>query len=91
MLATNSGSDTLFTSQGAILASKLGTRMTYCEFRSGTGAGHAGVRPYRIPTQVLLIGSKEYLKRFQLSIKYVERDYEWMVDAGLEILSLSQA
>ncbi|KAK5266248.1 hypothetical protein LTR96_008643 [Exophiala xenobiotica] len=52
IFVADSASDTFFTGQGAVLASKLGNKSTYYEFDLATGVGHAGVGGYHTQNQV---------------------------------------
>ncbi|CZR59966.1 related to hydrolases or acyltransferases (alpha/beta hydrolase superfamily) [Phialocephala subalpina] len=52
MFVADSATDTFFTGDGAVLASKLGNRSTYYEFDVASGVGHAGVGGYRMQCQV---------------------------------------
>ena len=50
----DSATDTFFTGQGAVLASKLRNRSTYYEFDVASGVGHAGIGGFRMQNQVAL-------------------------------------
>lgn len=52
IFVADSASDTFFTGQGAVLASKLGNRSTHHEFSNATGVGHAGIGGFRTQNQV---------------------------------------
>ncbi|KAK7895143.1 hypothetical protein LTR67_005883 [Exophiala xenobiotica] len=52
IFVADSASDTFFTGQGAVLASKLGNKSTYHKFDLATGVGHAGVGGYHTQNQV---------------------------------------
>jgi pimeloyl-ACP methyl ester carboxylesterase len=52
IFVADSATDTFFTGQGALLASKLGNKSTYYEFDVASGVGHAGVGGYHMQNQV---------------------------------------